>query len=156
MGRQLLRKDRNESCSTYQTDRLSGRGSYSPNGSRSLSSYGIDFPVLLVCSVGPLDFLCQLEDLRLQCPTQKKLEGLVRDLQSQGVGVVLLNMPVSDYYIALHRNGMRDYTRYLGELTDLTRRRNHRFFDFGHEVSSLELFRDPTYLNGGERLESVG
>ena len=71
----------------------------------------------------------------MQCPTQKKLEGLVQDLRSQGVGVALLNMPVSDYYIALHPNGMRDYTRYLGELTDLARRRNLRFLDFGGEVS---------------------
>ena len=46
-----------------------------------------------------------------------------------------MNMPVSDYYIALHPNGMRDYTRYLRELTDLARRRILRFLDFGREVS---------------------
>ena len=65
----------------------------------------------------------------------EQLEG--PDLRSQGVGVVLLNMPVSDDCIALHPNGMRDYTRYLGELTDKARRRNLRFLDFGREASYL-------------------
>lgn len=67
----------------------------------------------------------------------EQLEGLVQDLRSQGVGVVLLNMPVSDYFIALHSNGMRDYTRYLGQLTDKARRRNLRFLDLERELSYL-------------------
>ena len=89
----------------------------------------------------------ELKDFRTQGPNLEELEGLVQDLQSQGVGVVLLNMPVTDDYIARHPNGMRDYTRYLGELADLARRRNIRFLDFGNSVSSLELFRNPTHLN---------
>ena len=99
----------------------------------------------------------ELEDFRLQGPDLEELEGLVEDLQSQGVGVVLLNMPVTDDYIALHPNGLRDYTRYLGELTDLARRRDIRFLDFGREVSSLDLFRDPTHLNptGAARFSRV-
>ena len=69
-------------------------------------------------------FSVSLRVSRLQCPTQKESERPAHDLCGRGVGVVLLNMPVSDDYIALRPNGMRDYTCYLGELTDKARRRN--------------------------------
>ena len=50
-------------------------------------------------------------------------------------------------FIALHPNGVGDNNRYLGELTELARRRDIRFLDFGREVSSFEFFRDPSHLN---------
>ena len=93
---------------------------------------------------------------RIPSESDTAIERPAHDLCGRGVGVVLLNMPVSDYYIALHPNGMRDYTRYLGELTDLPRAETSGSSTSDvrcHPLSRTVTRRTST---GAEPLESVG
>ena len=65
------------------------------------------------------------------CLTQilEELEGLVQDFQRQGIGIVLLNMPITDDYISRRPDRIRNYIRYQGALGNLAQRRDIRFLD---------------------------
>lgn len=79
-------------------------------------------------------------------PAQVAAAGdLLSDLDRAGVEVVLVALPVTDDYIALHPNGRTDYDEYLAAMARLAESAEIPFHDLAGSTNS---FADTHHVNG--------
>lgn len=89
----------------------------------------------------------QLKDFEPEGENLQYLETLVNEVVSADIKVVLVNMPVTDDYVNLHPRGESDYTDFVRTLEYFADDHGIQLLDFGREIESLDLFRDPSHLN---------
>jgi len=83
---------------------------------------------------------------RVELPAFRRL---VRRLRSDGIGVLIVNMPVlEDVYSPLHPRGIVDNDRYEAALEALTREERLAYLDTTKEPWGPEWFADENHVNG--------
>lgn len=89
----------------------------------------------------------QLHDFAFGGDEAGALEDLITGLQQRGVEVVLVNMPVTDDYVALLPDAGADQAEFELFLESLAAERGVRYFDAHDVIASRDQFRDPAHLN---------
>ena len=74
------------------------------------------------------------------------LRGLLREARAAGVEVALVNMPVTEEYVARHPRGAADYEAYRAFLRDLAEEEDVPLID-GHGLTDHRFFADEVHLN---------
>ncbi len=99
-----------------------------------------------------------LADYQLGSVEVPALRRLVRRLRSDGIEVLIVNMPVlEEVFVPLHPRGAFDYQRYLAVLDELAREEGVAYLDATKETWGAESFADENHLNrrGSARLTDL-
>jgi hypothetical protein len=77
------------------------------------------------------------------------LRGIVERAQNAGMKVVIVEMPIGDYYIRAHPNGEQDYAKFRQEIATLVKETGSSFLDASRSVAPTpDYFSDFVHLNG--------
>jgi hypothetical protein len=79
-------------------------------------------------------------------PQLDALQSLLAALRHDGITVALVDMPVTDHYIALHPHGQADYDAYRQAVGGVVG--DSGVWTFPGQVWDPKLFADPIHLNG--------
>lgn len=82
-------------------------------------------------------------------PEATALRTLVQGARDKGITVVIVEMPVGDYYLPAHPRGPEDYAAFKDEITRLVADTGSIFLDASRSVTPTpDYFADFVHLNG--------
>jgi hypothetical protein len=87
-----------------------------------------------------------LHDYTVGAQERRRLQTLATTLRARGIRVLVLNMPVTQDYVALHPHGADDYRAATAAIERLAQRSGSGYVDAG--IWPTTLFSDPIHLNG--------
>lgn len=77
------------------------------------------------------------------------LRRIVERARDAGIKVVIVEMPIGDYYLKAHPNGEQDYAKFRQEIAALVRDTGSSFLDASRSVTPTpDYFSDFVHLNG--------
>jgi hypothetical protein len=77
------------------------------------------------------------------------LRRMVERARDAGMKVVIVEMPIGDYYLRAHPNGEQDYERFRQEIATLVQETGSSFLDASRSVTPTpDFFSDFVHLNG--------
>lgn len=77
------------------------------------------------------------------------LREIVERARNAGMKVVIVEMPIGDYYLRAHPNGEQDYLKFRQEIAALVRETGSSFLDASRSVTPTpDYFADFVHLNG--------
>ncbi len=77
------------------------------------------------------------------------LRRMVERARDAGIKVVIVEMPIGDYYLRAHPNGEQDYERFRQEIATLVQETGSSFLDASRSVTPTpDFFSDFVHLNG--------
>ena len=134
------------------------RGHRPPNPGDTITDFGLDTSrrrrVVDASPEKVQDFVDRRRNSWLRNYTIGGLESaalrrVVQRARDAGIEVVIVEMPIGDYYLRAHPNGEQDYVRFRQEIATLVRETGSSFLDASRSVTPTpDFFSDFVHLNG--------